>query len=274
MRFGAHVSAAGGVAKALDRAAQMGADAAQIFLSSPRSWSFKPPDPLPDVPALMAMTGITSVVVHASYLINIASLDDALWTKSVSLLSATLQAAHQMGIEAVILHPGSHRGSGLDSVMPRWASAIGQALEKLDGVSLLLENTAGGGGTLGRNLDEIALLADVANNFGSSGICLDTQHLFASGYDLRDLSTRASLADELHNRFGSVTYLHLNDSKTDVGSNHDRHENIGEGKIGATALAAFLALPVLANAIAILEVPGDGTGPRKEDIAAARTLAP
>ncbi len=272
MRFGAHVSAAGGVAKALDRAAGMGADAAQIFLSSPRSWTFKPPDPLPDLAAAMAGAGIASLVAHASYLINLASPDEGISSKSVALLASTLAAADGFGIEAVVLHAGSHLGAGVEPALSRWAAAIEKALEGLSEVTLLLENTAGGGGTLGRSIEELALLASIAAQFGRVGVCLDTQHLFASGYDLRDPSALADLGREVEHHFGRVNYIHLNDSKTGLGSNHDRHENLGEGEIGAAGLGSFLKLPAVAEAVTLLEVPGDGTGPRAADIVTARGL--
>ncbi|MHB8190070.1 MAG: deoxyribonuclease IV [Ferrimicrobium sp.] len=273
MELGAHVSAVGGVAKLAQRAADLGGSAAQFFLGSPRTWALRPAD-LPDrvtVAEIKRATGVTRLVVHASYLINIGSPDDEIYSKSVTLLLQTMEAAGAIGVDGVVLHPGSHRGAGLDAVLGRWGSAVGEALERCnEPTEIWLENTAGAGGTIGETMAELALLREQVGARDRVGFCIDTQHLFAAGCNLSDEASRIAMVAEISNVLGGVACVHLNDSKTPCGSHRDRHENLDLGAIGGGHLGAFCSASIFDDAVVILEVPGEGDGPRETDVSLAR----
>ena len=274
MRFGAHVSAAGGVDSLLARAGELEVEALQFFLSSPRTWRFRPIAPTSGGSTMEVAhaLGIDRMVVHAPYLINLGSDDAELVRKSGELLGAIVMAAVHDGLSAVILHPGSPKRRGSAASLDQWSRAI-EPIARLatPSTQLLLENTAGGGGSMGRTLEELVTLADrCGGEPGSVGVCIDTQHLFAAGYDLRDARERDEVASQLLGSFGEVRVVHLNDSATELGSAHDRHANLDEGAIGLDALMNFVDHEVFRSADIILEVPGLGEGPRKEDVALLR----
>jgi len=183
-----------------------------------------------------------------------------------------------MGAAGLVLHLGSHRGSGLEAVLPAVADALVGSLDEVgvgpDGCPILLENTAGAGDTVGRSFEELARVVDAAAGDRRLGICLDTQHLWASGIPFSTTGEAEHLVRLVDATvgLGRVRCIHLNDSKVAFGANRDRHENIGQGTIGADGLAALLGHPGLQVAAAILEVPGAGTGPRAEDVDAARAV--
>jgi deoxyribonuclease-4 len=180
----------------------------------------------------------------------------------------------------VVLHVGSHRGAGLEAVLDQVTEAVlgalDEAADQLGATScrLLLENAAGAGGTVGRSFDELAAILDAAGGDARLGICLDTQHLFASGMDYSSVDAADEVVAELDASVGldRLACIHLNDSKVPLGANRDRHENLGEGQVGASALACLLGHPGLQHAPAMLEVPGAGDGPRAEDVATARAI--
>lgn len=212
--------------------------------------------------------GVQEIFVHAPYLINVASDDPSLAARSTELLQQTIAEASRLGVAGVILHPGSHRGVGLAQVLERWRQSVSSALVPLAApTKLYLENTAGGGGSMGRSPAELALLLEALGEPESVSIAIDTQHLFAAGYDLRDERLRQDLVAELRERFGPTEVMHVNDSMTECGSLHDRHANLGEGAIGEDAIARFVMGLGSDTAAALLEVPGAGTGPRPEDVA-------
>jgi len=272
--FGAHCP--GGVKKALDNGAAMGAEAVQLFVQSPRTWRFPNHDPA-DLDAFRSKReelGVP-VLVHAVYLINLAAPDDAIYTKSVDTMSSTVDTACAIDAEAVVLHLGSHLGAGFETGLERLVPALEQVLDRPnDRTWVLMENSAGAGGTIGRSLDELAAVFDALGRHERLGICLDSCHLFVSGVDVTDAPTWDALLDDLDQRIGldRLRALHANDAKAPLGSNRDRHDNIGEGLIGE-GLGVFLAHPKLQGLPVVLEVPGaDGKGPNADEIRKLREL--
>jgi len=274
MLIGAHVSSAGGLAAARRRAEEMAAPVAQVFLRSPRAWAerhFAPEDLAafaePEAPALY---------VHASYLVNLATPDDELFERSVATLAGDLVNASRAGARGVVLHPGSHRGTGAEAGVARVAAGLDRALaDPAIRAPVLLENTAGAGDTVGRTLEELAAIRAATGRGDLVGYCLDTQHLFASGYDYSTPAAAASLLAEVERELGldRVGLFHVNESMVAFGANRDRHANLGAGSIGDEALALLLGHPALASAAGALEVPGPAKqGPVAADVAAARAL--
>jgi deoxyribonuclease IV len=272
--FGAHCS--GGVKKALDNGVAMNADAVQLFLQSPRTWRFPnhDPDDLARFRERRAEAGLATAV-HALYLVNLATPDDAMYQKSVDMMRATVEAASTLEIEAVIFHVGSHLGAGFDAGLERIVPALAQVLERCSETTwLLMENTAGAGGTIGRSLDELVTIFDALGRHERLGICLDSCHLYASGIDVTDRAALDALLDDVDKHIGldRLRALHANDSKAPLGSNRDRHDNIGDGLIGE-GLGAFLSHPALQELPVYLEVPGkDGRGPNAEEVQKLRDL--
>jgi deoxyribonuclease-4 len=272
--FGAHCS--GGVKKALDNGAAMGAEAVQLFVQSPRTWRFPQHDPT-DLEAFRSKreeSGVP-VLVHALYLVNLAAPDDAVYSKSVDTMRATVDAACAIEADAVVFHLGSHLGAGFETGLERLVPAVGQVLDRCNERTwLLMENSAGAGGTIGRSLDELAAVFDALGRHERLGICLDSCHLFVSGVDVTDAATWNTLLGDLDRRIGldRLRALHANDAKAPLGSNRDRHDNIGDGLIGE-GLGVFLAHPKLQRLPAVLEVPGaDGKGPNADEIRKLREL--
>ena len=274
MLFGAHCS--GGIKKALDNAVGMGADAVQLFAQSPRTWRFPNHDPadLARFRERRAELGMPALV-HALYLVNLAAPDDAIYSKSVETMRATVDAACAIEADAVVFHIGSHLGAGFETGLDRVVPAVGQVLERCNERTwLLMENTAGAGGTIGRSLDELVVIFEALERHDRLGLCLDSCHLYASGIDVTDQGVLDALLDELDDRIGleRLRALHANDSKTPLGSNRDRHDNILEGLMGE-GLATFLAHPGLQHLPVLLEVPGkDGKGPNADEIRKLREL--
>ena len=274
MLFGAHCS--GGIKKSLDKAVEMGADAVQLFAQSPRTWRFPDHDPadLDGFRERRAETGV-GAFVHALYLVNLATPDDEMYRKSVETMRSTVDAACAIGADGVVFHIGSHLGAGFEAGLARIVPALEQVLERCaDDTWLLMENTAGAGGTIGRSLEELAIIFEALDQHERLGICLDSCHLYASGVDVGDRATLDELLDELDMRIGldRLRALHANDSKAPLGSNRDRHENIGEGLIGER-LGAFVSHPELQDLPVVLEVPGaDGKGPNAAEVRKLREL--
>ncbi len=274
MRFGAHCS--GGVKKALGKAVEMDADAVQLFVQSPRTWRFPDhdPDDLQNFRDRREEAGLPAFV-HALYLVNLAAPDEQIHAKSVETMRATLDAARAIDADGVVFHVGSHLGAGLDAGIERVVPALAQILDRTnDRTWLLMENSAGAGGTIGRSVDELAVLFDALERHPRLGICLDSCHLYVSGTDVTDPETMATLLAELDRRIGldRLRALHANDAKAPLGSNRDRHDNIGAGLMGE-GLGVFLAQPALQELPVLLEVPGaDGHGPNADEIRKLREL--
>ena len=274
MLFGAHCS--GGVKKALDNAIEMGADVVQLFVQSPRTWRFPEHDPA-DLEAFRSKreeAGIPALV-HALYLVNLAAPDDAIYSKSVDTMRSTVDAACAIEADAVIFHVGSHLGAGFETGLERVVPALEQVLDRCNERTwLLVENSAGAGGTIGRSIDELVAIVDALGRHERLGVCLDSCHLFVSGVDVTDPVVMSALLEDVDARIGldRLRALHANDAKAPLGSNRDRHDNIGEGLIGE-GLGVFLAQPAVQDLPVVLEVPGaDGKGPNADEIRKLREL--
>ena len=275
MLFGAHCG--GGVKKAIDRAVDIDADAVQLFVQSPRAWRFPDHDPA-DLAAFRerrAGAGLGAVLVHSLYLVNLATSNDDFYSKSVDTMKRTMEASSAIGADGVVLHVGSHQGAGFEAAMERVAPALEQILEGTsDTTWLLMENTAGAGGTIGRSIDELEAIFERMDRHPRLGICLDSCHLYASGTDVTNRDTLDRLLEEMDSTFGldRIRALHVNDSKTPLGSNRDRHDNILEGLMGEK-LGVFLSHSAFQGLPAVLEVPGaDGHGPDADEVRKLREL--
>ena len=275
MLFGAHVSAAGGISKAIDRIEGVGGDAVQVFTQSPRMW--KPTEhskeELDRFRERRREAGVKAVSCHALYLVNLASRDEAVRTNSLAALRATMETAGEIGADAVVFHVGSHLGYGFDEAVDVVAPALRELLElTTDELWLCMENAAGAGGTIGRSIDELAALCDAAEGHPRLGVCLDSCHWWASGVDVSDRAALAAALEDLDVRMGleRLRVLHVNDSKTPLGSNRDRHELVGKGLI-ADGLATFLGHPAFQSLPAIVETWED-KGRETEDLDRMRAL--
>ena len=274
MLFGAHCS--GGVKKALDKAVELHADVVQLFVQSPRTWRF-PNHSREDLEAFQNRheeLGIPALV-HSLYLVNLAAPDDAVYSKSVETMRSTVDAACAIGADGVVFHVGSHLGAGFEAGLERVVPALEQVLERCNERTwLLMENSAGTGGTIGRSVDELAVIFDALGRHERLGLCLDSCHWYASGVDVTDRAALDAALEDVEQRIGldRVRALHANDSKAPLRSNRDRHDNIGDGLMG-DGLGVFLAHPELQHLPAVLEVPGkDGHGPNAEEIQKLREL--
>jgi deoxyribonuclease-4 len=277
VELGAHVSAAGGIDTALDRIHEMGGDCVQVFTQSPRMWrpTNHKPEAVASFHAKRAAYEIGGVVCHALYLVNLAAPDDTIWAKSVQTMQVTVDAACAIGADAVIFHVGSHLGAGFDAGLDRVCTALGLILDRCEGDTwLCMENSAGAGATIGRTLSELETLLDRLDRHPRLGVCLDSAHLYVSGYDVTDPKVVDDLVAEFDGSIGleRLRALHVNDSAAALGSNRDRHANILEGEMGE-GLGAFLAHPAFQHLGAYLEVPGvDKSGPNAAEIRKLRAL--
>jgi deoxyribonuclease IV len=272
MLIGAHVSPAGGPAKAVERGVERGCDAIQIFNQSPRAWRPRvySEDEIAEFRAAMADSRLDALLIHAVYLLNCASEDPEIRGKSLTALIAALQAGAALGAHCVVLHPGSALKSEVGPALERAAATIAEALAESETCPLHLEDTAGGGATLGRSFEELATLIERAGGDGRLGVCLDSCHLLASGYDIRTAEGLSGVVDDFDSVVGldRLGSLHLNDSATPLGSNVDRHADPGKGHLGREGCAAFLSEPRFEDLPCVLEL----NGPEKKDIRLARKL--
>lgn len=275
MLFGGHVG--GSVKAAPERAEAIGADALQLFVQSPRAWRFPNHDPevLGSFAKRARGAGMEAWIVHAIYLCNFASPDEEIYGKSLSTLRSTVDAACAIGADGVVFHVGSHLGSGFEAGLDRASPALEQVLERCSETTwLLIENSAGTGGTMGRSIEEIAQLIDRLGAHPRLGVCLDSCHLWASGVDVTDAAVLDALLDEFDRLIGldRLRALHVNDSVTPLGSNRDRHANLKEGVIG-DGLATFLGNRRLQELPAIVETEGQqGKGADEHEIRKLREL--
>jgi deoxyribonuclease IV len=277
MEIGAHVSTAGGIHTAIDRAEAIGADCVQVFTQSPRAWRPTNHDPanFERFRERRAEAGIGGVLCHAVYLTNLAAPDDAVYEKSVASLRNTMEVAHGIGADGVVFHVGSHLGSGFDAGLARVLPAMEQVLElSSDDTWLLMENSAGAGGTIGRSLEELATLWERLDRHPRLGVCLDSCHLYVSGVDVTDAAALDAALDELDAAIGldRLRALHVNDSATPLGSNRDRHANICDGLLGEK-LGVFLSSPRLQGLPAVIETAGpDNKGPDANEVRKAKEI--
>jgi len=277
--LGAHVDSSGGLHLSFERAAALGADAIQVHPTPPGFWG----SPKLDEGRIAAFAeaaeqhGRPPFYFHAVYLINLAGDDPTMRQRSESTLTGYLRAADELGIDGVIFHTGSHKGAGFEARLPQITEHLKSVLERADPkqAQLLIENNAGLGGCVGARFEEIAeMLAALGDP--RAAVCFDTCHAFASGYDIRTPEGARRTIDELDRVIGlsRVKAIHANDSVTGLGSNRDRHANIGQGEIGEGGFRSLLHDPRLARLPFILEVPGlDGNGPDAANLAVLRRLA-
>jgi deoxyribonuclease IV len=277
MLLGAHVSSTGGIDTAIDRGEAIGCRSIQIFSQSTRMWrqTNHTPEAIARFRERRPQAGVDAVVIHATYLINLAATDDAVYGKSVAALSHTVGVGERIGADGVVFHVGSHLGAGFEAGLERVVPALQQVLERCsDRTWLLMENSAGAGGTIGRSVDELAVLFDSLGRHERLGICLDSCHLYVSGVDVTDEQAYDALLRDVDERIGldRLRALHANDAKAPLGSNRDRHDNIGDGLIGE-GMGVFLAHPRVQELPVVLEVPGtDGHGPNAEEIQKLRDI--
>jgi deoxyribonuclease IV len=277
MLIGAHVSPAGGLFKAIERGVERGCQAIQIFNQSPRMWrptAYSDED-FAAFREAMDSSPIGAVLIHAVYLLNCASEDPDIRAKSLTSLTHSLRVGRAIGASGVVLHPGSAKTGHVGEAIARAGETIARALADSEGCELHLENTAGAGGTLGRSFEELVQLLDAAGGDERLGVCLDSCHLLASGYDIRTAAGMSSVQRQCTRALGRgrVRSLHLNDSQTPLGSNRDRHANVGAGELGEEGCIAFLSAPGLQRLPCVLETPGENReGPSRGEIALAMKL--
>jgi deoxyribonuclease-4 len=275
--IGAHVSTSGGIHTAVDRIEAMDGDAVQLFTQSPRAWRPTNHDPknFERFKERRAEVDVGVVLCHALYLVNLASPKDDIYEKSVASLVNTVDVACAIDADGVVFHVGSHLGAGLEAGLDRVVAALRLVLDRCsDTTWLLIENSAGAGATIGRSVEEIALLVDRLDRHPRLGVCLDSCHLWVSGVDVTDAAALAATVDELEELIGldRLRALHVNDAQAALGSNLDRHANMLEGVLGER-LTTFLAEPRFSGLPAILEVPGeDGHGPDADEVRKLREL--
>lgn len=273
MRIGAHVRTANGLVQAVAYARSVGCETIQVFAKSPLMWTAPQRDPreVARFRAALDEAGITLAATHAAYLINLASTDDALWRRSVAALAHEIAAAHQLGAPAVVVHLGSTRAD-LTAAQARAAAAVEAALREADrpAVAVLLENAAGAGRTFGwRTEDVTAVYAAVPDPLrGRVGVCIDTCHAHAAGYDLVSQEGWSSLLGPLTEVGAPVRLIHANDALGEPGSHRDRHAWVGEGAIGLVGFASLFARPELREADVVVEMPGEP--PRKDAVNVTR----
>jgi deoxyribonuclease-4 len=277
VEFGAHVSSSGGIDKAIDRIEAIGGDCVQVFTQSPRMWrpTSHTPESIERFKARRREAGIGGVVCHAIYLCNLAATDEGIYERSIQAMRNTVDAASAIEADGVIFHVGSNLGLGFEAAVDQTTAGLAQILERCDGGTwLLMENSAGTGGTIGRSVEELQVLVERLDHHPRLGICLDSCHLYASGYDVTDAKSVEALVRQLDAGLGleRLRALHINDSAAPLGSNRDRHANIGEGVMGE-GLGTFLAHPELQHLATYLEVPGVAkSGPNAEEIRKLREL--
>jgi deoxyribonuclease-4 len=274
---GAHVSTSGGIHTAIDRIEAMEGEAVQIFTQSPRAWRPTNHDPanLERFKQRRAEANIRGVVCHAVYLVNLAAPDDRIYDKSVTTLENTVDVACAIEADGVVFHVGSHLGAGLETGLERAVPALERALAHCsESTWLLMENSAGAGGTIGRSVDELAILFERLGRHPRLGLCLDSCHLWVSGVDVTKRKALDAVLAEVDERIGldRLRAVHVNDAAAPLGSNRDRHANIGEGLLGEK-LGVFVRHPKLKGLPAFLEVPGkDGHGPDADEVRKLKEL--
>ena len=276
--LGAHVSTAGGAARAFDRGAEIGCEALQIFVKSPNQWRAKALADA-DVTAFHEARAAAPqpVVAHAAYLINLASPKEDVLEKSKAALLDELQRCTALGVDGLVLHPGAHLGSGEDAGIDRIARSLDEVLAADPTITtkVLLENTAGQGSTLGAKFSELRRIIDLVDQDSKMNVCLDSCRAFAAGYDLSTAEGYRATFDEFFEVIGPerLGCIHLNDSKHPLGSRKDRHENVGAGLIGMEFFGRIIFDPALKGQSMVLETPlGDDDLGHKRDLEALRSL--
>jgi deoxyribonuclease-4 len=277
MLIGAHVSTAGGLEKAVERGSELECEAIQIFHQSPRMWrpTAYGDDDFGAFREAMAASPLEAVVIHAVYLINCASKERGVRRKSLTSLRQALRVCDGIEATGVVLHAGARKGEPYEPSVRRAGKVIQEALADSDRCRLLLENTAGTQGPLGKNFDELAELLEAAGGGKRLGTCLDCCHLFAAGFDIGSPQALSAVIDEYDAKVGleRLRCVHVNDSQVPLGANRDRHANLGKGELGRQGLRVFLSEPRFEGLPALIETPGpDGRGPDRDEVRAAKRL--
>lgn len=275
-RVGAHVSISGGVEKAVERQNDETGNCGQIFAGSPRTWKVSEYEDKEgeNFQELRDEEDQNPYVIHSTYLVNLATPKDELFQKSLNCLQSELDAASTLGVEFVVFHPGAHTGSGRENGLDRIAEGIDE-LDIPDNVTLLLENTAGKGTTLGKTMGDLREMMERAEtDNGKIGVCIDTCHAHAAGYELKDEEGFRDFLQEIEKDLGldTVKVLHLNDSKDEKGSEKDNHEDIGYGNIGEKGFENIVTSDKLKDLPMVLETPSDNRASYKENIEKIRSL--
>jgi deoxyribonuclease-4 len=283
-RLGAHLPIAHGPLATIERARDIGASALQVFADNPTAWRRRSA-PSPQLESFRERSGehdIRPISIHGSYLVNLPGPDQVTFDRSVAMLVSELRGAADFAARYVNVHIGSHRGTGLEIGIARLVDGIAAALARAPredtGATLVLENSAGGGGGLGTSLDELAAIARGLDRRGIGrddvAFCLDTAHAWGAGIDVGDPAAMDAFLEGFDERIGidRLALVHLNDTRSTLGSRSDRHEHLGGGRIGAEGLGHVLRHPLLAHAAFILETPGMDTGYDLVNIERARAL--
>ena len=259
--LGAHVSIAGGLPRALERGRALRCGAVQVFLKNQRQWTAPP---LADAAvrafrAARRAAGIRHVLAHASYLVNLATPSPSMWRQAVDVFTDEVERAEALGLACVVIHPGSHLGAGARAGIAAVARAVDEVTRRTPGyrVRVALENTAGAGHVVGRTFGELAAILDRAARPERLGVCIDTCHLFAAGYDIRSAAGWATALSECDATvgLGRVLAFHLNDAQAELGSGLDRHQHIGAGRLGLRPFRLLLRDRRLARIPKVLETP-------------------
>jgi deoxyribonuclease-4 len=271
MKIGAHVKTSGGVDRAIDRAQEMGAETIQIFSAAPQAWRRKDyrPEEVEAYRARVAETGIEPAFVHGVYLVNLATDKRENLAKSLDALVHDMNVCHLLKASGVIFHLGSHRGAGYEQVFPQVVESVRRVVEASpQDTWLILENSAGMGGSVGSDFEELGRIVREAGS-PRVKVCLDTQHMFAAGYDVKTSDGLEAAMSEFDAEVGldRLVAVHANDSKCELAGGVDRHENIGEGYIGLDGLQNVMSHPSFADVPFLLEVPGfDNQGPDRRNV--------
>jgi deoxyribonuclease IV len=276
MLIGAHVSTAGGLPRAVERGAERDCEAIQIFHQSSRAWRpvARSDEEIAAFREAFDESALGAVTIHAVYLINCASMEAEIRAKSLTSLTHALRLGDRIGAGGVVLHPGAQKGCPYDDCMRLVGEALREVLAESERCPLLLEDTAGAAGTLGRDFDELARLVELGGG-ERLGICLDCCHLLASGFEIRTPESLGAVVDEFDAKLGieRLGCLHVNDSAMPLASNRDRHANLGEGELGRAGLRAFLSEPRFDGLPALIETPGfDKKGPDTKQVRLAKRL--
>lgn len=276
LKVGSHMSASGGVDKAIARVEVLGITSCQLFSKNERQWNAKPLDPgvVEHFHEEVARTGISDLVIHDSYLINLASPKEDILAKSMAAFQDELERSDTLGISYLVTHPGAHTGSGVETGIATFAESLNRIFDRIPDNKTVtcLETTAGQGTTLGRSFEELAAIIDLVEAKDRVGICLDTCHIFAAGYEIRTLDGYATTMDQFEKLigFGKLKVVHLNDSKNPLGSFKDRHDHIGDGEIGLEGFRNLVNDSRFDGLIGILETEKDDEN--KHDLRNLATL--
>jgi deoxyribonuclease-4 len=275
--IGAHVSTAGGLHNAVDRGVELECDAIQIFHQSPRAW--RPTNFGPDDFAVFneafAASRLRSTVIHAVYLINTASPDETIREKSLGSLLHAVRLGDAIGADGVVLHAGSRKQDPIDEAVARAGELVREVLAESERCPILFENTAGTQGPLGRDFDELAMLVEAAGGGDRIGVCVDSCHLFASGFAITDPDDLSVVVDDFDRLVGldRLVALHVNDSAVPAGANRDKHASVGKGEMGRRGIGTFLSEPRFEDLPALLETPGpERKGPDRTEVRLTKRL--